>query len=1076
MLNKITASIKLYLLVLVMSVFIIGIGGYGLYELKVLNRSNQTLFTDRVIPMAQLSAVRHSFAMGILAAIQRVKARQISFTESANQITEVQKNLNTYWQSYKQTYLTNEESRLATEAAELLVKANQTLEGLKGVLQKEDIVVLDKFIIGELYPAINPTIGKINELIQFQIKVGAEEYKKSQKGYYIAAIRFYILIALSLIFAGLFSSRIVRNIKELILNLQESNNKLADIGEKYRSLVDHAGDSIFLLNEDTSISEVNTSARKLLGYEHAEFLKLKISDIIDPASKSKLSIPFTSPDTQNTLMSEQRWMKKDGTPVDIEMNTRLLEGNKYLAIARDITERKHNEEAIRESEKKYRNIFENIQDVSYQTTFSGTILDMSPSVINHLGYQRDELIGTSVYKLYYKPADREKLLIHLREKGSLKDYEVRFVNSDGQLVYVSLNAGIINDEKGNPIHIDGMFRNITERKRMESLLVEQKEQLSLFIEHSPASLAMFDNEMRYLATSRRWISDYNLTGQQLIGKTHYEIFPEISQKWKDIHQRCLAGAIEKNEEDYFIRADGSKEWLKWEIRPWHKANGEIQGIIMLTEVITDRKRAMELFKYQFENSPDHILLLNKYYVVEAINRAIPGDKTKEELIGIDFLSILPVQSQPSAMQAILSCFETFHNQEIENAMWFDSWVNARFVPILSNDQVSHVMIFSTDNSKRKLAEEKLKQSEEKHRALIENISDSIMLVDSKADIVYRSPSAKKITGYSTEDIKNKKVFDFFHPDEISMAFQEFKQAMISPGVPIQNNYRILHKDGHYIWVEGTIINLLDNVSVKGLILNYRDITERKNAEEEIRSLNESLEQRVKDRTTELVEANKALEAFSYSVTHDLRAPLRAIIGFASIIKNEYAGGFNDDLNDLFGRISSSGKRMNAIIEDLLRVAKYEKMQLHFEEVDMGELVRNVWDNLKFSSPHQATLSLSAFPVTTVDGSLIEQVMVNLISNAVKYSSKKEQPVVTIGYEDQPGKIVFFVKDNGVGFDMKFYDRLFGAFQRLHSLYDFEGTGVGLLLVKRIVERHGGEVWAESKVNEGATFYFSIPVH
>jgi len=1057
-----------------MSVFILGIGGYEIYELNILNRSNQTLFTDRVVPMAQLSAVRHSFAMDILSAIQRLKARQISFEEAANQITEVQKNLNTQWEAYKLTYLTNEESELVNEANKRLTKANQTLERLIGVLEKEDIPSLDLFITAALYPAINPTIGKINELIQLQIRIGGEEYKKSQKGYYKALIRFYILIALSLILAGLFSSKIVRNIKELIRNLQESNNKLAEIGEKYRSLVDQAGDSIFLLNEDMSISEVNASARKLLGYNHEEFLKLKISDIIDPKEKSKRSMHFSSLDNQKTQISEQRWLKKDGTRVDMEVNARLLEGNKYLAIARDITARKQSEEAIRESEKKYRDIFENIQDVSFQTSFSGTILNMSPSVLNHLGYKRDEIIGTSVYKLYNQPSDREKVLDLLLEHGVLKDYEIRFKSSNGSLVYTTLNARLVRDPDGTPTYVDGMFRNISERKRMESLLIEQKEQLTLFIVHSPASLAMFDKEMRYLAMSRRWITDYNLSGQTLIGKTHYEIFPEISQEWKAIHHRCLNGTIEKSDEDSFIRADGSKEWLKWEIHPWHKANGEIGGIIMLTEVITERKRATEWFKYQFENSPDQIVLINKYNKIEAINRGIPGSTPVLELNGMDFISTLPDQSQSDALQAVQNCFKTGQSQEIQNAMWFDRWVNARFAPILTDGLVSHVMIFSTDNTKRKLAEEQLKQSEEKHRALTDNISDAIILINSTAEIIYRSPSVERITGYSLEEAKDKKIFDFVHPDDIPMALYEFQQALISPGIPIQNNFRILHKDGQYIWIEGTIINLLDNIGVKGFILNYRDITERKNAEAEISSLNESLEQRVKDRTIELVEANKALEAFSYSVTHDLRAPLRAIIGFTKIIETEYAAAFNDDLKDLLERISSSGKRMNNIIEDLLRIAKYEKIQLHLEQVDMAELVRNVWDNLNFNSPHRAILQMTSLPVTKADGSLMEQVLVNLISNAVKYSSKKDNPVVSMGYEMKDDSITFFVKDNGAGFDMKLYDKLFGAFQRLHSLYEFEGTGVGLLLVKRIVERHGGEVWAEGIVDQGATFYFSLP--
>ena len=236
----------------------------------------------------------------------------------------------------------------------------------------------------------------------------------------------------------------------------------------------------------------------------SQFLKLKISDIIDQETTPSQSIPFRSLDNQKAEITEQRWLKKDGTRVDMEVNARLLEGKRYLAIARDITERKRSEEAIRESEKKYRDIFENIQDVSYQTSFSGTILNMSPSVLNHLGYKRDEIIGTSVYKLYYQPTDRDKVLDLLQQRGVLKDYEVRFLSSTGALVYTTLNARLVREPDGTPSYVDGMFRNISERKRMESLLIEQKEQLTLFIEHSPASLAMFDTGMRYLATSKRW--------------------------------------------------------------------------------------------------------------------------------------------------------------------------------------------------------------------------------------------------------------------------------------------------------------------------------------------------------------------------------------------------------------------------------------------------------------------------------------------------------------------------------------------------------------------------------------------
>lgn len=198
---------------------------------------------------------------------------------------------------------------------------------------------------------------------------------------------------------------------------------------------------------------------------------------------------------------------------------------------------------------------------------------------------------------------------------------------------ISLDARSIDDNHGKPSHIDGMFRNITQSKTNAGSSQNQ-EQLTLFIEHSPVSLAMFDTEMKYIATSRRWILDYKLEDKQLYGKTQSEIFPEMNERSKDKYQRCLNGSIEKMEEDSFIKADGSKEWLRWEIHPWHKATGEIGGIIMFTEIITERKRATEMFRYQFEDSPDIILVVNKFFKIELINRSIPGGTPVEELVGM----------------------------------------------------------------------------------------------------------------------------------------------------------------------------------------------------------------------------------------------------------------------------------------------------------------------------------------------------------------------------------------------------------------------------------------------------------
>ncbi len=252
------------------------------------------------------------------------------------------------------------------------------------------------------------------------------------------------------------------------------------------------------------------------------------------------------------------------------------------------------------------------------------------------------------------------------------------------------------------------------------------------------------------------------------------------------------------------------------------------------------------------------------------------------------------------------------------------------------------------------------------------------------------------------------------------------------------------------------------------------VTDLREKREEVRVLNEDLEKKVAKRTEELELANRELETFSYSVSHDLRAPINAVMGFTGIIQQEYGDRMEPEIRELFVFIQQSGRRMSIIIDDLLRLAKCSKEERRSEAVDMNTLIRSAWDQLCILHPNKATLKLAELPTIHADRSMMEQVAINLLSNAIKYSAKKAKPIISIWSEIKDSHTVFFFKDNGVGFDMSNYGRLFGAFQRLHGMSEFEGIGVGLTLVKRIIEKHGGTVGAESKVGEGATFYISLP--
>ncbi|MEX1138052.1 MAG: ATP-binding protein [Bacteroidota bacterium] len=266
---------------------------------------------------------------------------------------------------------------------------------------------------------------------------------------------------------------------------------------------------------------------------------------------------------------------------------------------------------------------------------------------------------------------------------------------------------------------------------------------------------------------------------------------------------------------------------------------------------------------------------------------------------------------------------------------------------------------------------------------------------------------------------------------------------------------------------GAINAMLDQIS-------EREANVRK-ANEEIRNLNEELEGRVQKRTVQLERANQELEAFSYSVSHDLRAPLRHIDGFAQMLQKHSAASLDEKGLRFLHTISDSATRMGQLIDELLVFSRMGRADMKRADVDMNGLVREILGEMVGDlSGRKHILNVDFLPNVTGDPSMLRLVLTNLLSNAIKYTRKKEETVVHLGYRDEGERFVFFIRDNGAGFDMKYSDKLFGVFQRLHRSADFDGTGIGLANVKRIVQRHDGSVWGEGIVDQGAVFYFTLP--
>ena len=255
-----------------------------------------------------------------------------------------------------------------------------------------------------------------------------------------------------------------------------------------------------------------------------------------------------------------------------------------------------------------------------------------------------------------------------------------------------------------------------------------------------------------------------------------------------------------------------------------------------------------------------------------------------------------------------------------------------------------------------------------------------------------------------------------------------------------------------------------------LINKVKFFVEKHQQEIQLYELNKSLEKK----NEELQYINKEMESFSYSVSHDLRAPLRALDGYSKMLGEDYGNVLDAEGKRLLGNIQYNAKKMGQLVDDLLSFSRLGKKEVQRCEIDMTEMVQSILAEMQSSEPYKADIKINSLEPAIADRSLISQVMINLISNALKYSGKKEKPQVEIGSEKIENETTYYIKDNGVGFDMNYVSKLFGVFQRLHSESEFSGTGIGLATVHRIIVKHGGKVWAKSKLNEGATFYFTLP--